>query len=307
LGREGGLTEWYEKASVQIANKRLDVPREVPFVPCFNQWSSNVPGSTYFLPVNELSALYINVALAAFGDDLRYFVLDDRNGFCPAGIGKFAKSRGGHLNDDSQKGRVTTISGLETWMCEFAAIEQGGMLQNLSLTVEALGLGGFMHFAAHPWIWMQTMGFRTEQVPFSKLAGLGAIRGGLVGLVGKDAPIPTPVGLESNSKVLLKPWCPPYYADMKTAVRAYVEYKLAKGTGTLRNPANGAWKDCGAIQDGIPSYSERTIEAAAEFCDYVYRRYGRFPSTTGPFRSVLAYQAHRLDGDFYEKFYRPVL
>ena len=305
LGRSGRMEEWYARGSVIVGDKRVDVPREVPFVPGFNQWSANVPGSTYFVPVNELSMLYINVVLAAFSEDMAYFILDDRNGFAPAGIGKFARSRGGHLRDDFAGGRVATVSAIETWLCEFAAIEQGGMLQNLGLTAEALGLGGFMQFAAHPWIWMETLGFRMQQIAFSKLAGLGAVRGALVKLLGKDAPIPTPVGLEVGAKALLKPFCPPYYPDMRTAVRAYVEYKFAAGSGTLRNATNTAWKDGGAVQNGIPGYSERTIEAAADYCDYVYRRYGRFPSTTGPFRSVLAYQAHRLDPQFYGKYYKP--
>jgi hypothetical protein len=40
-------------------------------------------------------------------------------------------------------------------------------------------------------------------------------------------------------------------------------------------------------------------------CDYLHRRYGRFPATTGPFRTLLAYQAHHVDPDFYDRFYRP--
>ena len=51
---------------------------------------------------------------------------------------------------------------LETWLYEFIAIEQGGMLQNLGLMTQALGLGGFPHFAAHPFIWFQALGFRMQ-------------------------------------------------------------------------------------------------------------------------------------------------
>ena len=56
-----------------------------------------------------------------------------------------------------------TIGFLETWLCEFIAIEQGGMLQNLVLLTRALGLRGFLHFAAHPFIWFQTLGFRKQE------------------------------------------------------------------------------------------------------------------------------------------------
>jgi hypothetical protein len=34
-------------------------------------------------------------------------------------------------------------------------------------------------------------------------------------------------------------------------------------------------------------------------------RYGRFPSANGPFRTILAHQAHGVDTDFYERFYKP--
>jgi hypothetical protein len=56
---------------------------------------------------------------------------------------------------------------------------------------------------------------------------------------------------------------------------------------------------------GIPRYSDKAIAATIAYCEYVYQRYGRFPAASGPFRTVLAYQAHHLDLDFYEKFYRP--
>src|SRR4051794_24689315 len=49
LGRSARMQEWYARGSVAISDQRLDVPRQIPFVPCFNQWSANVPGSTYFL------------------------------------------------------------------------------------------------------------------------------------------------------------------------------------------------------------------------------------------------------------------
>ena len=49
----------------------------------------------------------------------------------------------------------------------------------------------------------------------------------------------------------------------------------------------------------------RTIAAVIAYCTYIHRHYGRFPAAGGPFRTVLAYQAHHLDPAFYEQFYRP--
>jgi hypothetical protein len=69
--------------------------------------------------------------------------------------------------------------------------------------------------------------------------------------------------------------------------------------------ATSAWQDGAKVQQGIPDYSDRAIEATIAYCDYVYSRYGRFPAHSGPFRTVLAYQAHHLDHTFYDRFYKP--
>jgi hypothetical protein len=300
------LLELYEQSRLQISNKRIDIPRQLPYVPTFNKWSANVPGTTYFLPVNEFTALYINILLSAFDDEFSYFIIDERNKFQPAGIAKFARSKGGHLNDNVHLGRVATVSFIETWLYEFAAIEQGGMLQNLGLAAQALGLGGFPHFAAHPYIWFQALGFRVEEPTFSRIIAAGIFMRTLLKLLGKDLPVPTAVGLEHDGEPLIKPYCPPYYRNMEEAVLAFVDYKYAEGPGTFRDGGEvTGWRDGAAVQSGIPRYSDKAIAATIAYCDYVFRRYGRFPANSGPFRTVLAYQAHHLDADFYAQFYRP--
>jgi hypothetical protein len=194
---------------------------------------------------------------------------------------------------------------MEAWLYEFAAIEQGGMLQNLGLMTQALGLGGFPHFAAHPFIWFQALGFRMTTLPFSRLIGAGWPTRSLLGALGRDRPIPSAVGFEHEGEVQLKPVCPPYYRDMDEAVIAFVDWKYAEGRGTLRDRAVATcWRDSPTVQSAIPRSSDRAIAATIACCDYVYRRYGRFPASSGPFRTVLAYQAHHLDTGFYDSFYK---
>ena len=303
--RRHKLVELYEKNRVRIADERLDVPREPPFTPPFNKWSANLPGTTYFLPVAELTGYYINILLSAFSEEFGYFILDDRNRFQPAGLKRFARSRGGHLYDNLREARVATVSTLETWVYEFAALEQGEILQNLALMTQALGLGGFPHFAAHPFIWLKTLGFRMEDLPFSRTAALGPVARKILKALGRDLPVPTAVGLERDNRVLIKPYCPPYYRNMEEAVTAFVDYKYAKGAGTFRDGGTAtAWRDGARVQRGIQKYSDRAIAATVAYCEYVYNRHGRFPAAGGPFRTVLAHQAHHLDTDFYQEFYR---
>jgi hypothetical protein len=298
MARQRRFVELYEQGRVRVADRRPDPPRAWPFVPPFNLYSANVPGATYFLPVIEVTALYVNVLLASFEANVGTFVVDDHNGYQPAGLAAFARSAGGHLHDDPAQGRFATVSALETAILEFCAVELGGVLQNLGLMAAALGLGGFPHWAAHPFVWCQELGFRMESVPVRRLMGLPAEEGGPA--------LPTPVGLERDGQVLLKPFCPPYYRDMAEAVRAFVDFKLAPGRGTFRDGgAVTGWKDGAAVQAGIPGYSEQAIAATVAYCDYVYGRYGRFPAASGPLHTLLAFQAHHLDPEFYDRFYRP--
>lgn len=304
--RERRLSELLEKSRVRIAGRRVDVPRELPFVPPFNKWSANVPGSTYFIPVNELTALYINILLSAFNGDFNYFVVDDRNGFRPAGIARFARSKGGPLHDDPSEGRFMTVTFLESWLFELAAVEQGAMVQNLGLMNQALGLGGFPHFAAHPFGWTQALGFRMQEPRLSRVTAAGTLMKAALKLLGKDIIVPTAVGLERDGLVLIRPYCPPYYASMKEAVLAFVDAKYAASKGSFRDGGETtAWLDAPRVQAGIPEYSSTAIDATIAYCEYVYGRYGRFPAACGPFRTVLAYQAHRLDPDFYARYYQP--
>lgn len=302
--REFRLVEAYKKMRIQIADTRVDIPRQAPYTQSFNKWDANARGTTYFLPVAELSAGYINGILFMLGEEFGGFPLDDHRAYLPAGVGKFRKSRGGHLHDDLKSGRVGPVSYIESWLFEVCAVELGAIAQNLGLMTQALGLGGFPHFVAHPYRWLQALGFRMESLAASRLAGLGGSLGKAARLVGKDFDVPSAVGLEKDRQVLLKPFCPPYYKNMREAVYAFLDFKFAAGRGSLRDGgAATAWRDGASIQREIPAYSDQTIEATIAYCEYLYARYGRFPAASGPFRTLIAFQAHHLDLDFYRRFY----
>lgn len=75
--------------------------------------------------MNELTFLYINGVMEIRNETTGAFLVDERAGFRPAGVGRFARSRGGHLCDDSREGRVITIQQVASLVTEFVAIEQG--------------------------------------------------------------------------------------------------------------------------------------------------------------------------------------
>src|SRR5215831_7727506 len=221
LAREGKLTALYEQSRVRVADARVDIPHDVSYILSLNKWSANRPGTTYFLPIAELTAFYINIVLILFDRDFSYFLLDDRNWFQPAGIGRFARSKGGTLVDDPKLGRIMTVTMLETMLLEFAAVEQGGIMQNLGLMTQALGLGGFAHFAAHPWIWERELGFAMVDLPDTRILGMNLLLRLGAHLLGREIQVPTPVGLERDGEILVRPYCPPYYPTMREAVLTF--------------------------------------------------------------------------------------
>lgn len=305
LAHRGELTDLYRRSRIKIRDGRAAPPVQPGYNFNINKWSLYAPGGSYFLPINEMTAFYINAVLEAFDETMGLFLVDERNNFQPAGIGRFGRSKGGHLEDDLTAGRAGTIQAIEMSLVEAAAVEQGMVLQNLALMAQALGLGGFPNFARHEWGWFEALGFRMGAMPASRYLGAPAWAGLIMRLLGKETTLPLVQGLEQEGQVLLKPFCPPYYPTMTAAVKAFVAYKFGP-QGIFRGDAtNSAWRDPQGATQQIPAPSEAAIAATVAYCEYVYNRYNRFPAYSAPFRTVLGYQATQVDVEFYERFYRP--
>src|SRR5436189_3421694 len=277
LGGRCSLTDLYRLSRVKIKDGRATMPAEPIFNINANRWSAHAPGTSYFLPVNDLTFMYVNGLLEILNETTGAFVLDERNHFRPAGLGRFARSQGGHLEDNPHQGRVATIRQVEQFVTEFVTIEQGMMLQNLGLMAQALGLGGFPNFANHEFAWFQALGFRMEDMPANRYVGAGWLPSLAMKLLNRNPSIPYPVGLERDGEVLLKPFCPPYYKSMADAVQAVVEIKYG-ANGLFRSRAHGsAWAKHDEVTQQIPPISDATIAAVIAYCEYLWNRYGRFP------------------------------
>jgi hypothetical protein len=304
LGKRGEFTEFYRQCRVKICDTRPKIPTEPLFNIAANRWSAHAAGTTYFLPVNDLTFMYINGLLEILNEDTGAFILDERNHFLPAGLGRFARRKGGHLEDDPGKGRVATVRQVEQFVTEFVTIEQGMMLQNLGLMAQALGLGGFPNFANHEFGWFQALGFRMEQMPANRYVGAGWLPSVAMKWLQRNPLIPFPIGLERKGEVLLKPFCPPYYKSMADAVQSVIEQKFGSN-GIFRGQNQGSsWTKHGDVVKAVPAFSEAAIAATTAHCEYLLQRYGRFPVYLTPYRTVVGFQACHLDVEFYDKFYR---
>lgn len=305
LAKKGALTELYQRSRIQLSDRRTAPPLDPGHNFSINRWSLHAPGTTYFLPIIETTALTINALLELFGEDMAVFLRDERAWFRPAGVGRFARSQGGYLHDAPRDLRSATIQMTESALLESMATEHGMVLQNLALMTEALGLGGFPNFARHEYSWFQAAGFRMQSMPASRYAGAPRFLSALAGWFGKDPVIDYPVGLEQNKQPLLKPFCPPYYKSMEDAVRAFVETKFGADGAYRGGAQQSTWRDAASCSTKIPAPSAATIQATIAYCNYVHRRYGRFPAYTAPFRTVIGFQVCRVDVDFYDRFYEP--
>jgi hypothetical protein len=305
LAERGEYLELYRRSRVKLRDGRATPPLDPLFNINCNQWSLYDPAATYLLPVGELTRMYINGLLEIFNDTTCAFVVDERAAFLPAGIKRFGKSHGGHLMDDPRDGRVLTIQQLEDLVTQFVTAEAGMMIQNVALMVQALGLGGFPHWAAHPFGWFEALGCRMARMPASRYLGMGWLLSALLRLLRRDFAVSVVQGIERDGAPLLAPFCPPHFPSMETAVREIVARKVGP-QGIFRGAIGAsAWRDPLPIAVAAPDLSEAAVEATIAYCEYVHDRYGRFPAYFPPLRTLLGFQVNHVDTDFYDRFYRP--
>lgn len=298
------LVALFRKSRVQIKPERAAPPLAPPFNLDVNQWDLYAPGTTYFVPVNDYTFMYINGLLEFLNETMRIFVVDERKGFRPAGLAGFAGKRG-HLDDTTAAGKTITIERLEQILQSVVLVEQGMVLQNLGLAAHALGLGGFPNFAGHEFAWFEALGFRCQQRGMLDYLGAPLITRIGAKLMGKNVPVAFPVGLEVDGRPVLQAYCPPYFASMADAVHAVIERKW--GAGGMFDAAGvraSAWREPAAIAKAGARPSERTIAATISYCEYLHRTYGRFPVYPAPYKTGVGFQCGRLDLGFYDKYYR---
>ena len=277
------------QSKVKILDKRPDFPREFPNYLDSNRFLSNVPGSTILYPVVDMTRQYINALmyLLTEPDGHRPALLDDRNFYLPAGVGKWIRS--GFLNKDIK----LPLGILGTMRTQ---IEAELLLQNLILMLQAMGLGGWIHSAVATPTLLPALGF-TYMTPPAGL--LDFLRWGTVLTKVRTQPI----GLPPHIKCM----CPPYYPSMADAVQAVIDSKYQAG-GTYSDDAyfRRIFKGDRGEQylHEVPHYSDDVIACAKDICTYLYERHGRFPvHCDAIYAPGVWLQAHHLDLKYYDTLF----
>jgi hypothetical protein len=137
----------YRRHRQTLQNRRFEIPRRAPPLCGHNLWDSNMPGSTLFMPVCDVSfsligliAQFVDARLERFATTAGrgMHIVDDRFDFRPAGTDQWVRS--GFLDRDN----VLPLSHLERQVCYFMFSEPAVICQNMFLATEAMGIGGWM-------------------------------------------------------------------------------------------------------------------------------------------------------------------
>src|SRR5262249_50642336 len=218
------------QAKVRLLDHRIDVPggtpsRDFPAYLDSNRFLSNLPGTTIFFPVVDLSRQYINgmMSLLTQPDGHRPTIVADRRFYRPAGVKKWIKN--GFLNKDI-KLPLGSLWGMRT------QIEADLLLQNLMLTADSMGLGAWIHASLAPPVLLGDPKFTGQ---YGSMLGFDWATPRWKPLHVPRWPVPlpmfaklraNPVGLRHQGEHLIKAMCPPNYASMNDAVDAVVADKF---------------------------------------------------------------------------------
>lgn len=276
----------YNRHRVSLQQGRLDIPRRVPPLCGHNLWASNMPGSTLFMPICDISVSLIGLIAQFVDARLERFVaantggmniVDDRFGFRPAGTKAWIDS--GFLSPDSQ----LPLTHLERQACYFMFSEPAAICQNMFLATEALGLGGWMHCGILSREIFEALGFTIIEPP----RGLG---------------LSNPVGLDG----VFQAYCPPYFESMDAAVDAVLTplLRTEPSAAADRQRETPYLVSDAEHRDGAVAISEEGIACTKAVCNYIFETYGRFPGAVDAMHLMWMMQVHHLDTDYYDRFFR---
>jgi hypothetical protein len=194
----------------KLADGRLYLPAEEPYLEGHNTWCVNVPGSLLVIPVADI-AQHLLAILCFFGQN-GYAVYDDVNGRQIPGLEQF---RG--LVDVEQPFPLTFA---EQYALTEATAELASACYAGVLLLQAMGLGGWMFDGIDRFSMLGASG--NPEVP-----GLGFHYD-----TDERWSTPNPTGRQG----VFEAFCPPHHPDMAAAVEAFAERSSARAGRSTRRP-----------------------------------------------------------------------
>jgi hypothetical protein len=272
------MVERHSERLRKLSDGRLYLPAEEPYLEGHNTWCVNVPGSLLVIPVADIAQHLI--AILCFLAQNGYAIYDDVNDRKIPGLEDFSA-----LVDVEEPFPLTFIEqyALTEATAELATACYAGVLM-----LQAMGLGGWMFDGIDRFAMLGASG--NPDVP-----GLGF-------RFDEDErwSTPNPTGRES----VFEAYCPPHHADMAAAVEAFTVRKFGPG-GPFNRDTPGAWSDSPSVRGSAQVHDDEFKACVALQAQYIFDMFGKFPGTV-PTVFILNYvQAHHLDLNFYDRFFKP--
>jgi len=273
------VLELYRESLNKLEDGRADMPDKMPGLFEFNQWNTNKPGTTLFVPVTDVTEEYINLLTLYCANSYGFTIIDDLTGK-PTGTEKWIKK--GRVKDAVKM----SLLDLEVRMLTGLNVAQAFITQNMALALQPLGLAGWAFTGFIPRFAMgaapdlfKGLGFRFIQP-----------KKGVI-----DPPTTVPVGKDG----VFQGYCPPYYKNMDEAIDAFFEHKWAAWDKDKPFPYTTPDKHLMMA----PKPTETTIQIVKDVANYIYDTYGRFPAFVDPMYMRLVFQSMHIDPDFYDEYY----
>lgn len=277
--RMGRVLELYRESLVKLEDGRADLPDRMPGLFNFNEWNTNKPGTSVYIPVTDVTEEYLNLLHLYCSNTYGFTIIDDLTGK-PAGVSKWIKK--GRLKDNVK----LSLFDLEVRILTGLNVEQAFITQNMSLALQALGLAGWTFSGFIPRFALgcapelfKGLGFRFIQPKKGTL----------------DPPATIPVGKDG----IFQAYCPPYYKNMDEAIDAFQEHKDAAWESNKPFPYTEPDKHLMRA----PKSTDTTRQIVKDVANYIYDTYGRFPAFVDPMYMRLVFQAMNIDVQFYDEHY----
>jgi hypothetical protein len=272
------MVERHRERLRRLSDRRLYLPAEEPYLEGHNTWCVNVPGSLLVIRVADIAQHL--VAILCFFVQNGFAIYDDVNDRKIAGLERFSG-----LVDVDEPFPLTFS---EQYALTEATAELASACYAGVLMLQALGLGGWMFDGIDRFSMLGASGN-------PDVSGLGF-------RYDEDErwSTPNPTGREG----VFEAYCPPHYPDMETAVEAFAERKFGPG-GPFNRDTPGAWSDSPGVRGSAEVHDDEFKACVALQAQYVFHTFGRFPGTV-PTVFIMNYvQAHHLELDFYDRFFKP--
>ena len=262
----------------KLADGRLNIPPEEPYMEGHNTWCVNRPGSLLLIPVADVAQTMI--AILCFITQNGYSMTDDVSGERVPGMEQFR-----NLVDIDEP---FPLSFLEQYALTEATAELTTSCYAGMLMLQAMGLGGWMFDGI-------------DRHTVLGASGDAAVPGlGFRYDTDERWALPNPTGRDG----VFTAYCPPHYPDMAAAVEAFARRKFGPG-GPFDPGTPGAWKESARVRSAAEVHSDEFKACVALQAQYILDRYGKFPGTVPSLFCLTYLQAHHLDLEFYDEHFGP--